>query len=262
MQRLGALGFVVALGFVTWFAPAGGAGAQNPPRAQLLSVDRLAPRYGRGVARIKGGWVLNGASVMARTDEGFHEQQINRSPIPQRLLREGYRRMGDVDVVGMYVYAALEMRNTRLDNGLTVRYDLKTLKYVDSVELQQHASSFVAIEPLRMIGYAMDRSNGKVLLRYDVVRDWKPLPRLVLDRTLVDVRGGAVGGGAVWISTSDRTKEIYRVDERTGHVDDIGSAGNVMVEGIDAKTIHDANIHVTTIDRRHHRVRLLHFKVS
>ena len=55
---------------------------------------------------------------------------------------------------------------------------------------------------------------------------------------------------------------IYRVDETTGHVDTVVTAGHVLFAGIDANPFLDASVHVMTVDRERHRVRLLHFKLS
>ena len=102
---------------------------------------------------------------------------------------------------------------------MTARYDLKSLRYVDSVTLPQHENSFVAIDPATGIAYTMDHFSGSALLRYDVAHAWAPLPPLTMSKYLYKVQGAAVGAGAVWLSTSDAGNPLYRVDLATGEVD-------------------------------------------
>ena len=52
-----------------------------------------------------------------------------------------------------------------------------------------------------------------------------PLPPLAMSRFVDKVQGADVADGAVWLSTSDDTNELFRVDLETGQVDDLGSAG-------------------------------------
>ena len=89
-------------------------------------------------------------------------------PIPPTLRVRGYNHVGDIDVVGKYVYAPLEQSNFEKGEQVTARYDVKTLKLVDSVTLAQHENSFVTVDPKTMTAYSMDRFGGDALLRYDV----------------------------------------------------------------------------------------------
>lgn len=254
MRRLGAVGIVVV------FAVTSGAVLQKPPTVRLLSVDAISRQYSRGVARIRGGWVLSGPAVITRTDKRFHELKINRHPIPQRLLRQGYSSIGDVTVANTFVYAPLERSDGR-GREMIARYNVDTLRFLDVVQLRQHVSSFVAIDPLRLIAYTMDRQKANTLLRFDIVRSWKSLPPLTLTKAIVHGDAGAVGGGKIWITSSGQKPDIYRIDERTGRVDDIIATGDNGAEGLDATRLYQANIHVTTIDR-HGRVTVDHFEIT
>lgn len=252
--------FVVAVIVVAISAaPAGAA-----PTAQLKSEQKADATFQQGIARIPGGWVLTGTLFLARVDEKLKVTKQFPAPIPQNLKEQGYRHIGDIDVVGKYIYAPLEQPNYELGNQVTARYDVKTLKFVDSVVLPQHENSFVTVDPKTMIGYSFDRFGGQALLRYDVRADWKPLDPLPMSAFVDMVQGGDVSGGFAWLSTSNPTNELYRVDLATGEVVDLGSAGHVPGEGegIDATKLDSGRIHSLVVDPKRTPVWLGHFAIE
>jgi hypothetical protein len=115
-----------------------------------------------------------------------------------------------------------------------------------------------------MIAYSMDSFGGDTLLRYDVRAGWKPLAPLVMSHFVDKVQGADVAAGAVWLSTTDATNGLYRVDLETGQVDDLGSAGHLggEGEGIDATKLPSGRIHTLTVDANGAPVWLGHFSVS
>ena len=254
-----ALAAVVALVVVV----PGAASGQTAPKAQLVTEDQLSAVYAQGVARIKGGWVLTGRFQIARVDEKFKELKVNRSPIPLKLRQQLYNHVGDIDVVGNIIYAPFEESNYNLGHQVTARFNLKTLKFIDSVELPQHENSFVAVDPKTMTAYSMDHFGGAALIRYDIKHHWKPLPPLNMDVTLESVQGADINGGFVFLQTSNPTNEIYRVNMKTGHVDDLGSSGHAggEGEGIDATPLKGARFHSMTVDVKFSPVWFGHFKV-
>jgi hypothetical protein len=162
------------------------------------------------------------------------------------------------------VYAPFEQPDFEKGVQITARYDVKTLKFVDSVTLSQHENSFVTVDPKTMTAYTLDRFGGDALLRYDVRNGWAPLPPLAMSRFVDKVQGADVARGAVWLSTADPTNELYRVDLETGVVDDLGSAGHVggEGEGIDATRLRSGALHTLTVDVKKSPVWLGHFAVS
>ena len=249
------LGVLLMLSSVT----AGAASA-----ARLTSEDELSAAYAQGVARVKGGWILTGRFIIVRVDERFRVKKENRRPIPKVLLRQGYNHVGDIDVVGRYIYAPLEQGNFELGEQVTARYDAKSLKLVDTVVLAQHENSFVTVDPKTMIAYSFDRFGGQALLRYDVRANFKPLDPLPMSAFVDKVQGGDVSGGFAWLSTSNPTNELYRVDLETGEVIDLGSAGHVPGEGegIDATKLRSGRIHTLTVDPTRNPVWLGHFAIA
>jgi hypothetical protein len=263
VRRLGVIG-LVAIALVIWPAGVSARSAGSPLRIQLAGKDRLPRRYSNGVARVHRGWVLSGSSVIAHTDEQLRDLQVNRAPIPADLRAKGYARVGDLDIATGYIYAALEQPNFPLDHQVVARYDLQTLRFVDSVVLRQHEAKFVAVDSLRMMGYSMDRSSGTTILRYDIVDHWSKLPPLVMDRRIPNARGAGVSVGAIWISTASPGDHIFRVDLITGHVDDVGAAAShgATGSGLDATLLSTGRLHAMVIDRAHRPWWLEHFSVQ
>jgi hypothetical protein len=246
---------VVALGLVV--APSATLGADAGPRVELRSEQQLPPFYGQGIARGPGGWILSGTNILARFGDDLSEQQTLVPAIPPEWAAKGYRHVGDIDVVGPYVYAPFEQPDFSKGRQATARYDVATLRFVDAVELPQHENSFVTLDPATMVAYTMNHFDGKALLRYDVRAGWKPLRPLAMDRLVRKVQGASLAEGAVWLSTDDDRNGLYRVDLHTGHVGALGSMGHLSSgagtakgegEGIDAHHVGAAFLHTLTVD--------------
>lgn len=240
------------------------AAAQPTPMATLTSEQRLRLFTNQGIARISGGWILSANNTLTRVDDRFRPKVTNRLAIPTPLRVKGYGHIGDVDVVGKILYAPLEEPDYTRGTQATARYDATTLRFIDSVELAQHENSFVTIDPATMIAYSMDNFGGDALLRYDVRAGWKPLAPLVMSHFVDKVQGADVAAGAIWLSTTDATNGLYRVDRKTGRVDDLGSAGHLggEGEGIDATKLPSGRVHTLTIDAAGAPVWLGHFAVA
>jgi len=238
--------------------------AAATPTATLTSEQKAAANFQQGIARIRNGWVLSGTNTIARVNEKLKVTKSVVNPIPVDLKVQGYNHVGDIDVVGTSIYAPLEQGDYERGTQVTARYDLKTLELLDTVLLAQHENSFVTVDAQTMIAYSMDRFDGSELLRYDVNADWAPLPPLVMDATVTKVQGADVAAGAVWLSTSDPTNGLYRVDLATGHVDSLGSAGHLggEGEGIDATKRRSGRVHTLTVDPKRTPVWLGHFAVA
>ena len=240
------------------------ASAQATPTATLTSEQKLALFTNQGIARVRGGWILSANNTLARVDDKLRPKLVNRLAIPTAWRVKGYGHIGDIDVVGKILYAPFEEPDYTRGTQATARYDAKTLRFIDAVELTQHENSFVTVDPATMIAYSMDNFGGDALLRYDVRAGWKPLAPLVMSHFVDKVQGADVAAGAVWLSTTDATNGLYRVDLRTGQVDDLGSAGHIggEGEGIDATKLPSGRLHTLTIDVAQAPIWLGHFAVS
>jgi len=257
-----ALAIVIALAIG---APLGAsASSGSAPHTRLTSAQTLRLFANQGIARVSDGWILSANDTLARVDDELRPKIVKRLAIPTAWRVKGYGHIGDIDVVANVVYAPLEEPDYSRGTQATARFDAKTLRFIDAVELAQHENSFVTVDPATMIAYSMDNFGGNALLRYDVRARWKALPPLAMSHFVDKVQGADVAAGAVWLSTTDATNGLYRVDLETGHVDDLGSAGHVggEGEGIDATKLASGRIHTLTIDAKHAPVWLSHFAVT
>ena len=232
--------------------------------ASLQSEQEGPSGYQQGVARLDDGWIFTGTVTIGRTNDQLKVVKTNVQPIPLEWKRKGFNHVGDPDVAGKYLYAPLEQPQYERGDQAIARYNAKSLQLVDVVPVQQHEASFVTIDPKTMIAYSMDRFGGDALLRYDVRKKWAPLAPLAMSRFVDKVQGADVADGAVWLSTSDPTNELFRVDLATGHVDDLGSAGHIggEGEGIDATSLKSGRLHVLTVDPTRSPVWFGHFDVG
>jgi hypothetical protein len=238
------------------------------PHAELRSKDEIPVTYNQGIARIRGGWILSGTlspipntDVIVRTDEQFNVVVRNEAAIPSEWRARGYVHIGDIDVVGNVVYAPFEQPDYSQGHQVTARYDARTLKFLDAVELAQHENSFAAVDPKTRIAYSMDNFDGDALLRYDVAHKWKPLRPLKLSMLLEHTQGASIADGAVWISTSDAQNDIYRVNMKTGHVDLVAQITDPPGEGegIAVAQLPSGYLHATVLDPDMTKVWVEHF---
>jgi hypothetical protein len=249
-------------------APAArGADAPTQPAA-LRSKQEIPVSYNQGIARVRGGWILSGTlspipntDVLARTDEQFAVTERNEAAIPPEWRAQGYVHIGDIDVVGNTVYAPFEQPDYSLGHQVTARYDARTLKFLDAVELPQNENSFVAVDPKTKVAYSMENFDGDALLRYDVAHQWKPLSPLRLSMTLEHTQGASIAAGAIWISTSDAHNDIYRVNMKTGHVDPVTQITDPPGEGegIAVAPLPSGFLHATVLDPDMTKVWVEHF---
>jgi len=246
MRRRVAVAAAVAV--VTGACGGGGGRAVYTGPMSMTGEHVVDATYSQGVARVPGGWLFSGTNGLWRTDERLRVVRSLTPAIPADWQARGFVHIGDVDVVGRYVYAPFEQGDYSKGQQANARYDLATLRFVDAVVVSQHENSFVTVDPATMTAYSMDRFDGDSLLRYDV-RGWKPLPPLNLSMHLIHTQGADIAGGAVWISTSDEHNDVYRVDIKTGRVDALGSMGHATAEGegIDATPLSSGLLHTLTV---------------
>ena len=266
MKRWFGASAVVAV--VLSFAPAAGAADAPPQQAALRSKEEIPVLYNQGIARVRGGWILSGTlspipdtDIIVRTDEQFDVVVRNAAPIPSEWRARGYVHVGDIDVVGNVVYAPFEQPDYSQGRQVTARYDARTLKFLDAVELAQNENSFVAVDPKTRIAYSMDNFDGDALLRYDVARKWKPLRPLKLSMFLEHTQGASIADGAVWISTSDAQNDIYRVDMKTGDVNLVAQITDPPGEGegLAVAQLPSGYLHATVLDPDMTKVWVEHF---
>ena len=245
--------------------------ASSPPALVERSEQSVPLAFNQGIARVDGGWIVSGTNspvpgtdVLARLDDQLNVLATQPLAIPLSFRLQGYNHIGDIDVVGNVLYAPFEQSSYELGHQVTARYDASTLAFVDAVELAQHENSFVAVDPTTMTAYSMDRFDGDALLRYDVNDGWRALAPRPLTMTLQHTQGAAVADGAVWISTSDATNGVYRVDLATGDTTSVGTLGHIGAEGegVDATALPSGRFHALVNDPTALTVHLGHYDLS
>jgi hypothetical protein len=224
--------------------------------------QRLPPLWAQGVARIPDGWIFSGTNSLWKTGDDLNEVTHTGPSIPDAWKAKGFNHIGDIDVVGRYIYAPLEQPEYEKGRQATARFDRDTLRFVDAVTVPQHENSFVTVDPDTMTAYSMDRFDGDALTRYDITDGWTPLAPLKLSRTLHRTQGADLFGGAIWISTDDPQHGVYRVDARTGAVTEVARMGHAggEGEGIDASERPSGFLHVMCVDAKLVPVWFEHFR--
>jgi hypothetical protein len=225
--------------------------------------QQLPPLYAQGVARVPGGWIFSGTNSLWKTDDALAELMHTGPSIPDAWKAKGFDHIGDIDVVGKYVYAPFEEPDYSKGEQATARFDRDSLRFVDAVTVPQHENSFVTIDPKTMIAYTMNHFDGGAVLRYDVTNRWQSLPPLKLSQVLHRTQGGDVALGQLWISTDDPAHGVYRVDLQTGATSLVVKMGHPggEGEGIDATQLPSGLLHVMCVDPKYTPVWFEHIHV-
>jgi hypothetical protein len=232
--------------------------------AAISSQQQLPGGYNQGVARIPGGWIFSATDSLWRTDDDLRVLKHISPAIPAAWKAKGFDHVGDVDVVGQYIYAPFEQDDYSKGQQATARYDRDTLQFVDAVTLPQNENSFVTVDPATMIAYTMQHFDGDAVLRYDVAHAWKSLPPLRMSTLLHHTQGGDIALGQLWIATDDARHGVYRVDLRTGAVKlvvEMGHPGGEG-EGIDATDLPSGLLHAMCVDMKYEPVWFEHIRVA
>jgi hypothetical protein len=225
--------------------------ADDPPVVSITRARRVDDDYRRGLARYADGWIFAGERGLWRTDDDLRLTVARTSAIPAQLRARGYRRIGDVDVAGAYLYAPLEQPDDTRNEQVVARYDAKSLEFVDSFTLRQHENAFVAIDARAGTAYSIDRRAGDRLLRYDLggLR-WRALPPLPLSRRVEQVEGADLGDGFIYLSTSNKGRPLSRVSLGNGAVTDLRSfdLGGREARGLDFTPLASGRVHTLARD--------------
>jgi hypothetical protein len=233
-------------------------------RAVVVRESTVGLLYRQGVARIHNGWVFSFNDGLFVTDDDFVQTKQLLPAIPSEWRARGFDHIGDIDVEGGVLYAALEQPDYSLGRQAMLTYDADTLAYTGGLQVAQHQNSFVTVDPATKIAYSLDEFGGSALLRYDVRHGWRPLPPLRMSAAVDRVQGADVAFGAVWLSTDDAIDGVYRVDLHTGRVQPLGSIGHVdgEGEGIDATPTRHGVLHVLSADVNIVPMRLIDLKLT
>jgi hypothetical protein len=232
--------------------------------AHVTNETVVDPVYRQGLARLPHGWAFSVNDGLFITDDSLR-QTLKRAPvIPAAWRARGFDHIGDIDVVGNVLYAPLEQPDFAQGHQAVLTFDATTLAYTGSVDLAQHQASFITVDGATGIACSTDRFGGRALTRYDVTHHWRPLPPLHMSQFVDQIQGADLYGGAIWLSTDDKTDGLYRVDLHTGEVQSLGSMGHAdgEGEGIDATPVGGADLRTLSIDVKLAPVRLVALTVE
>lgn len=238
---------------------------------RLVSEQKVTIADNQGVARAPGGWIFSGTraplprtDTLTRVDDELQPRKTLTGAIPQVLRAQGYNHIGDIDVVGDVIYAPIEQPDFSLGHQVTAMYDLSSLRYKKSVVIPQNENSFVTVDAATMTAYSMQHFDGRYLTRYDVRDGWRRLPPLRMSRVLHHTQGADIDSGFIWISTSDKRNDLYRVNLHTGAVDPLGTHAHPggEGEGIDATDLPSGRLHALIFSPSDLGVFFEHFAVE
>lgn len=234
--------------FVRWFA-------------RISGEHIVSSSYQQGVGRFKNGWIFSDKDGLYRTDDRFQQTGKAEPAIPANLAAQGYFHIGDIDVDAEqhYLWAPIERQDKTHAQQIIARYDATTLKFVDSFTVPQHHSSFVTLDTAGVL-YSADWFDDDTIVRYKLVSGkLSPLEPLKMSHKIVHIQGGDIADGALWLSTDDKNKGLYRVDLKSGDVQDLGSMGYLdgEGEGIDATPSGSGLLHVLNVEASHKTVHFI-----
>jgi hypothetical protein len=233
--------------------------------ATIASEQTVNPGYRQGVASLPdGGWIFSGTTVLARTDAALEQAVADTTAVPEEFEAEGYNHIGDVDVEDGVLYVPLEQPDYQDLEQQMACFDPTTLAFQAAQPVAQRHNSFISVHGDR--AYSMEGFSGDQILVYEIGDGctFEPLEPLQMSVSIRKVQGADYFDGALWLSTDDAERGLYRVDLESGTVAPIGTLGHVADEGEgegidvtqrDEGLLHAVNI-VDTLD-----VRLAHFDV-
>lgn len=185
-----------------------------------------ALRRGQGVATDGTSWYFSGSVSLEKTDLSYQSLATNLLAIPTSLyFTKGIDHIGDVDVASGILYVPLEDESKGYRSPMLARFDLNSLSLKDtfsiSTELQSGGVPWVAADTQR---------------QRLVVAEWDPTTQLnffdlanvtfhsslglrpPLGVTLGRIQGAGFLEGALYLSSDDSAKSVYKVIQETGTV--------------------------------------------
>jgi sugar lactone lactonase YvrE len=233
--------------------------------ATVSGEHEVSTNYRQGLAHVEGGWIFSTNNGLYLTDESFQQTLKSEPAIPANLSAQGYNHIGDIDVdADGYLWAPIERSEKETGGQVMARYNASSLKFIDSFTVPQHHNSFVTVDHDGTL-YSTDQFDDDTLLRYKLVEGkLQSLPPLRMGRKINHIQGSDIADGAIWLSTDDDHNGLYRVDLKTGEVQDLGSMGYIdgEGEGIDASVSPSGLLHVLSIDVKQFPVRVIDAAVN
>jgi len=179
--------------------------------------------------------------------------KIIGSGMPEALANQGIDHIGDIDVQDGVIYAAVDSGAAEFFNGHVALFSADDLSYLGKMRVligpesnrRSDVASWIALDPATGRGYGKEWQEGTTINVYDAKGNWKFLDTLKMDRPLKNIQGGKVFQGALYLSSDNETRSIYRVDLANGQVEELAQleglegAHEVEMEGVALRALPD-----------------------
>lgn len=215
---------------------------------------------GQGVASDGSAWIFSAANHLQRTDAAFEALVNNEQPIPLDISKQGGKHIGDIDVHDGLLYASIEDGPDFL-HPWVVTYDAKTLEPTGTrhelpQELHLKGVPWVAIDAPRKRVYTAEWDPTERINVFDLENELAALAPIPLRTTIGRIQGAKVFGGAIYASSDNENKSIYKIDPDTGVVIELFTLGTPKseVEGLalsfraQRAELHVLNVVVPTVE--------------
>lgn len=188
----------------------------------------------QGIATDGESWFFSAKNHLERTTFDFEVTAENVQPIPAALFKQGANHIGDIDVHDGRLFAPIEDGPDYLYPTI-VTFDAATLEptgasYPLPTDKLTKGVPWVAVDGPRRRVYAAEWEPTDRLFRFDLDRDLAFVDALPLSPPIARVQGAKVFGGALYASSDDEQKTIYKIDLDTGIVMPLRTLGTVGSE--------------------------------
>lgn len=238
-------------------------GLESLERAQGVTTDGTA-------------WYFSGKSSLTKI--AFDNRTVlayNYKAIPQELKDNfGSAHIGGISYFDGKIYAPLE-DSKKWQHPIVAVYDAQTLEFTGeyhelSKDILTRGMSWLSCDAENGLIYSSHSKNADVLYCFDI-KTFEFVKEIKLSEAVMNIQGGEVYKGLLYVGTNDATRAVYTIDINTGAVvkifdrimyqpkfiDNLGGEGeDVTVYPTDDGTlIHALNIGALFIDAnlRHYK---------
>jgi hypothetical protein len=194
----------------------------------------------QGVAFDSTQWLFSWQYGLERTDLNFNSLQRTGSislgasgisvntGIPKVLADQGFDHIGDIDVHNGILYASLDSEAGDYNNGHVALFNARDLSYTGKLfpligapsNPRDDVASWVAVDGANGLGYGKEWKNGNTINVYNLA-DWSFSHTLTMDQSISKIQGAKVFNGAMYLSSHNADKSVYKLDLSSGHVEEL-----------------------------------------
>jgi hypothetical protein len=223
---------------------------------------------GQGVANDGTSWFFSGTTGLDRTNASFASTTKNVLAIPVALALGGSDHIGDIDVWNGTLYAPIE--DKKYEAPKVVLFDAASLDAGQVFDIPQSLQTkgvpWIAVDGPRGVAYMAEWDPTPELHVFDLatMAYQHAIPLVTATGTPIGrIQGGKVYKGALYLSSDDAAKTIYKVHLATGTVIQLFALNEDMeLEGLsfgarpDGSLLHTLDVPAsrTSSELRHHQI--------